>query len=246
MFEIANISILTAFLAGIVSFLSPCVLPLVPGYLSFVTGKSLEEIDKADMKTRFAVMGHSLNFIFGFTLVFLILGASASNVGQFFQSIRFEANLIAGAIIIIFGLHMMGAFKLALLNRDVRLNLNWAQGKPFGTFILGMAFAFGWTPCIGPILGGILTLGASSGAVGQGTALLFIYSMGLAIPFLLVALFASSLMPRLRKFGQFGRYVHQLAGVVMTLIGLAMMTGTLGQLSTWMLQNFPQLQELVI
>lgn len=246
MLEIANISIATAFIAGIVSFLSPCVLPLVPGYVSFVAGKSLDEVEQANIRTRMLVIGHSLNFVFGFTLVFIVLGASASAIGQFFQSVRFEANLIAGGIIILFGLHMMGMMKLNFMNRDWRLNADRFKNSSIGTFVLGMAFGFGWTPCIGPILGGILTLGASTGVVEQGVALLFIYSMGLAIPFLLVAAFAGSVLPYLRRYGALGRHVHMAAGAVLVLVGLAMMTGTMGQMSTWMLENFPGLQELVI
>jgi cytochrome c-type biogenesis protein len=166
--EIAGIGVLTAFLAGIVSFLSPCVLPLVPGYVSFVAGRSLDQLThEQTVRQRLAVLGLSSAFVLGFSTVFISLGASASAVGSLFQLYRFEASYIAGAVIILFGLHMMGALRLHWLHRELRFMPQVAGGRPFEAFFLGSAFAFGWTPCIGPVLAAILTLSATTVGVAE-------------------------------------------------------------------------------
>jgi cytochrome c-type biogenesis protein len=243
--EIAGIGILTAFLAGVVSFLSPCVLPLVPGYVSYVAGRSLDELRQEQaMRQRLAVLGLSFAFVLGFSVVFISLGASASAVGSLFVAYRFEASYIAGAVIILFGLHMMGVLRFNWMNRDVRFMPQIPGGRPFGAFLLGTAFAFGWTPCIGPILGAILTLGASTMGVSEGAILLSIYSMGLAVPFLLVAAFTGRFMGNVKNFRRIGRPLQIVAGGILSLVGVLMLTGYLFSFGTWMLNTFPVFQEI--
>jgi len=247
MIDIANIGIATAFIAGIVSFLSPCVLPLVPGYVSFVAGKSLEEVSLGEgLRSRLDVLWLSLHFVMGFSLVFIALGATATVIGQTLLSYSYEAGIIAGVVIFLFGLHMMGVFRLGWLNRDWRWQGKIVNGTPLGALVLGMAFAFGWTPCIGPILGAILTLSAATASVPQGIALLAIYSLGLAIPFLAVAVFTSSFLKRLRGMGRGALILHKFSGGILAVVGIAMMTGTLNWAGTWMLNTFPFMQELII
>ncbi len=247
MMEIADVALFWAFLAGVVSFLSPCVLPLVPGYVSYVAGNSLDEIgDRRFSRARMAAIGLSASFVLGFTTVFMSLGASASAIGQLFQSYRSEADIVAGGIIIIFGLHMTGLIRIAFLNRDTRFLEMGKGGTVYGSYVLGAAFAFGWTPCIGPILGAILTLGAATATVGEGVTLLFVYSLGLAIPFLLVAAFTGLLMGRIRKLGRAGHISQIVAGGILVVAGVAMMTGYLSSASTWMLNAFPFFQEILL
>ena len=247
MLEVSGISTLTVFFAGIVSFLSPCVLPLVPGYVSFVAGRSLNDVqDLRFAKARIATLGLSASFVLGFSTVFIALGASATALGQLFQSYRSEADFVAGTIIVLFGLHMTGLLKLALLNRDMRFLANPAKGTPLGAYVLGAAFAFGWTPCIGPILGAILTLSAVTASVSGGVALLSIYSLGLAIPFLLVALFTGAFLNRMKKLGRIGRTLQIASGVILALVGVAMITSQLSSAGTWMLNTFPIFQGVVL
>jgi len=247
MFEVAGIGVFSVFLAGIVSFLSPCVLPLVPGYVSYVAGRSVDEMrDVRFARARVATLGLSLSFVLGFSAVFIALGASATALGQLFQSYRSEADIVAGTIIVLFGLHMTGVLKLALLNRDIRFMTNSTTGTPLGAFVLGAAFAFGWTPCIGPILGAILTLSAVTTSVSGGIALLSVYSLGLAIPFLLVAAFTGRFLNRIRKLGKIGRSLQITSGALLTVVGLAMMTGYLSSAGTWMLNTFPIFQGVVL
>ena len=247
MIEIAGIGIASAFLAGLVSFLSPCVLPMVPGYVSYVAGKSLEEVRTVQsFRSRLEILSLSGSFVVGFSLVFIALGAGATAVGRYLLLYRYEANLVAGFIIVLCGLQLMGLLRLNWLSRDWRLNLDAARGTPLGSFLLGMAFAFGWTPCIGPILGAILTVSATTLNVEQGIALLSIYSLGLAIPFLLVAAFTQSFMGRLRRLGSMGAILHKVSGGLLAVVGVAMMTGYLNSVGTWLLDAFPFFQELII
>jgi cytochrome c-type biogenesis protein len=247
MLEIGGIGVLTAFLAGIVSFLSPCVLPLVPGYVSYVAGSSVEELRQEQaISRRFAVLGLSLAFVFGFSSVFVALGASASAIGSLFQLYRYEASYIAGAIIIVFGLHMTGVLRFNWMNRDLRFMPEFPGGRPFGAFLLGSAFAFGWTPCIGPILGAVLTMSATTMGVSDGAVLLSIYSMGLAVPFLLVAAFTDRFMESMVKFRRIGQPLQMAAGGMLVLVGVLMITGYLFSVGTWMLKTFPFFQDIQI
>jgi cytochrome c-type biogenesis protein len=245
--EIAGIGVLSAFLAGIVSFLSPCVLPLVPGYLSYVAGRSVDDLTDAKvLQARAATVGLSLSFSLGFSTVFIALGASATALGQLFQSYRSEADIIAGSIVALFGLHLMGVFRFGWMNRDWRFAGGSSGGTPFGAYVLGTAFAFGWTPCIGPILGAILTVSATTVGVGGGVTLLSIYSLGLAVPFLLVALFTGTFLRRMRTLRRLGRPLQITTGAILVLMGVAIMTGYLASFGTWLLNTFPVFQYLVI
>ncbi len=245
--EIAGIGIVSVFLAGLVSFLSPCVLPMVPGYVSYVAGRSLDDLGGPTLfRVRLAVLGLSTSFVLGFSAVFIALGASATALGQLFQSYRFQADLIAGGVVILFGLHMMGVFRFAWLVREWRM-AEWTQGgSPLGAFFLGTAFAFGWTPCIGPILGAILAISAVTASVSGGIALLSIYSLGLAIPFLLVAAFTGTFMGRFRGMGRVGHILQLISGAILVLVGVTILTGMMGAFGTWLLGAFPVFQYVVL
>lgn len=231
----------TSFAAGVVSFLSPCVLPLVPGYVSYVAGDTLAA---AERPGKFATLGLSLCFVLGFSTVFVILGASATSIGRWLLSYRYEANLVGGAVVILFGLFMLGLAEIPWLQREFRVHANLAGGRPVAAYFIGIAFAFGWTPCIGPVLGAILTTSAVSATVFQGIILLSFYSLGLGLPFLAAAVFTDSLMLRLRMFRRYGRWLQLGAGALVTTMGMAIVTGQLSSLSYWLLDTFPILAKL--
>jgi len=238
MADISILGIVAAVLAGAISFVSPCVLPLVPGYVSYIAGRS---VTTETPPSRARVVLLSFYFVLGFSTIFILLGASATAAGQALLRWRYELNLVGGAIVILFGLFMIGAARIAALERDLRFRFEFAGGGAAGSYVLGLAFGFGWTPCIGPILGAILTASAASSTVEQGVLLLAVYSAGLGIPFLVVAGFADALAGKLRRLGRIGRRLHQAAGLVMVLMGAAMMTGQITALSYWLLDAFPAL-----
>ncbi len=243
--ELSSIGIFSAFVAGIISFLSPCVLPLVPGYVSFIAGRSTLASPSGEVAVaRSATLGLTLCFVLGFTTVFVILGASASALGQLLLGYRFELNIVGGGIVMLFGLFMLGTIRPAWMMREARFHLDLPGGRTVSAYVLGLAFAFGWTPCIGPILGAILTVGAASATLADGVALLTIYSLGLGVPFLLVALFTDTLFARLRAFGGLGRVLRMLAGVALIVMGIAMMTGYLSAFAFWLLETFPILSSI--
>lgn len=228
-----NVGFGAAFLAGVVSFLSPCVLPLVPGYLSFMTGLSLEELD-ARGSARHAGR-ESLFFVLGFALVFTALGASATSAGRFLEANLPWLGKAAGAVVMLFGLHLAGAVTIPFLYYQKRADLAGFQPGYLGSFLMGLAFAFGWTPCIGPILGAILALAAGQETVGRGMALLLVYSAGLGLPFVAAgfavgrfAAFFSRYKPHIRK-GEI------LAGALLFVIGALIFSGKL----RWLLRFLP-------
>jgi cytochrome c-type biogenesis protein len=243
MLEVANIGLLTAFLAGLISFVSPCVLPLVPGYLSFVAGRSLGQIQEANRHERLRVLTQSIWFVLGFSTIFLILGASATAIGRLLLTYRQEANLIGGVIVILFGTLMTGMLPLQWLQREWRFigRLKNEGGGLGAAYLLGVAFAFGWTPCIGPILGAILTVSASTANVSSGLALLAVYSLGLGIPFLLTAISLDRFLQHQKLLRRWGRPMHIMAGLIMVGMGGLMVTGQLTALSYWLLATFPAL-----
>ncbi len=245
MFELSNIGLFTAFAAGIISFVSPCVLPLVPAYVSYISGQSSP--DQAATETaghRISAFGLSVCFVLGFSTVFILLGAGASLLGRMLLAYRYELNIVGGAIVIIFGVFMLGVFRPAWLQRDLRFHMDIPGGKPLSAYVLGLAFAFGWTPCIGPILGAILTVNAASASVSDGVTLLTIYSLGLGVPFLATAVFTERAARGLKKFGRAGRYFQIAAGGIMILMGVAMITGDLNRFSYWLLEAFPALGQI--
>lgn len=242
MLELSMIGFLTAFAAGTVSFLSPCVLPLVPGYISYVAGESLVDAEQAaGLSTKLPTVSLSLIFVAGFSTVFILLGASATAIGQLLLEYRYETSIAGGSIIIVFGLFMMGLLRLPWLQRELKFDVNIPGGRPFGAYVLGIAFAFGWTPCIGPILGAILTLGAASATLSDGTALLAVYSLGLGLPFVVAATFTGAFLTRMRAMRRFGRWLQIFAGGVMVTMGVAMITGYMSAFAYWLIEAFPGL-----
>lgn len=233
----------TAFAAGAVSFLSPCVLPLVPAYMSYVTGQSLAaSAGGAALASRVSAATLSLFFVLGFSAVFVALGASATALSRVLLQYRYEAGIAGGALVTLFGLVMLvGVERIPFLRRDAHFHLRAVTRNPASAFVLGLAFGFGWTPCIGPILGVILTAAALSESASAGVRLLAAYSAGLGIPFLLTAAFLHEAAGRLRSMRGAGRPLMLASGAIMMIMGLLMMTGRLTAFSYWLLERFPVL-----
>ncbi len=238
MLELSLIGAMTAFAAGVISFLSPCVLPLVPGYVSFVAGSSLEDLRDGEAPKLQAVL-LAITFVLGFSVVFVALGMSASALGHVLLGYKYELGIVAGVVVMLFGLHMLGLSPLRLMDREARFQIDMAGGRGLSAFVLGIAFAFGWTPCIGPVLGAILTLGASTADVTKGAVLLGVYSAGLGLPFLLAALFTGTLLRRLKALGRAGRNLQRGAGALLVAMGVLMVTGQLELIAYWLLETFP-------
>ena len=241
-----QVNFLTAFLFGLLSFVSPCVLPIVPGYLSFISGLSFDEMmnERSAKEVRKKLLLNSLMFVFGFSTVFIVLGASASVVGKFLQSNLDIISKIAGGIIIVFGLHMIGIFKIKFLQYEKRFQSNAKPLGLLGTFLVGLAFAFGWTPCIGPILASILAIAAQQDSVGKGILLLTFYSAGLGIPFLLTGLSISAFYKVFNKFKHHLHKVEIVGGVMLVIFGVLIMTNSLTIISALLSEWFPFLNEL--
>lgn len=217
-----EVTLLAAFAAGILSFVSPCVLPLIPGYISFISGLTLEEMqrDASAATSRRQVLVASVAFVLGFTVVFVALGASASVVGKFVMRQLPILSKIAGAMLVVFGLHMMGVFRIRLLENEKRIHTNRKPAGPLGAFFVGFAFAFGWTPCIGPILGGILTIAASRESVGEGMQLLAVYSLGLGVPFLLTSVAINQFFAATRRIRKHYHKIELMSGGMLIAVGL--------------------------
>ena len=239
----SNIGLLTAFLAGLISFLSPCVLPLVPGYLSYISGNTLAQGPVAVRGTRSTLLLSGF-FVLGFSTIFVALGASATALGQLLLSFRYEATIVGGGLIVLFGVFTTGLVRVPWLEQDLRFRGEVRPGRPAGAYVLGFAFGFGWTPCIGPVLGAILTAGALSATVTSGIGLLVAYSLGLGVPFLLSAAFADGLAQRLRTMRRAGRILQIGAGAIMIVMGVTVISGHLSLFSFWLLENFPLLQRI--
>ncbi|MGH7246543.1 MAG: cytochrome c biogenesis CcdA family protein [Pseudomonadota bacterium] len=242
-----NVTIFAAAFAGMLSFLSPCVLPLVPPYLVYLTGSSLERL--ADKETgpqvRWKTVAAALLFVLGFSTVFVALGASASAVGALLRAYSYVLGKIAGVVIIVMGLHFLGVTRITFLLQERRLPMP----KPvrlWGAYLMGLAFAFGWTPCIGPILGAILAIAESEQTVAHGAGLLAIYSLGLGVPFILAAFAAELFAAFLARFRAYLAIVEKTVGGLLVLAGIAFFAGWIGEFGTWLLQTFPALQDLAI
>lgn len=234
---VSNIGVATAFAAGAVSFLSPCVLPLVPGYVSYVAGQSVT--DSAAGQSRLRILGLSLCFVLGFSTIFVLLGIGANALSMLLNAYRWEVNLASGLLVIVFGLFTAGLVRLSWLQRELRWHGDPPGSGPVAAYLLGMAFAFGWTPCIGPVLGAVLAISTSSSL--NGIALLGAYSLGLGVLFILAALFMGGFMGRLRTFRRAGRALQVAAGGIMVVMGVAMITGHLTMFAIFMLETFPAL-----
>ena len=231
-----------AFLAGVISFLSPCVLPIVPPYLAYMSGISLSE--GTDNNKVVSIFLPAVFFVLGLSTVFLILGFTASALGTVFLSYQDTLITISGILVMGFGLHFLGILRIGFLEREARFEASSQNGSAFGAYVLGLAFAFGWTPCIGPQLASILTLAASEGSVARGTTLLGVYALGLGVPFLLVALFLSRLSATLTWLKRHMQIIERLMGLLLWTIGLMMLTGGFADFSFWILDTFPNLANL--
>ena len=234
-------AVLVSLLAGLISFLSPCVLPIVPPYLAYMSGISL---DSSAVKSNLKVVIVAAFFVMGLSTVFLILGAAASSFGILLLGYKDLLTTIAGLLIMCFGLHFLGIVRITLLNREVRFDVGDKGGSFFGAYLLGLAFAFGWTPCIGPQLGAILSLAASEASLYKGMILLSFYALGLGIPFLIVAALLSKMGNTLLFFKQNFELIERVMGLLLWTVGLLMLSGGFTDLSFWLLETFPYLGTL--
>lgn len=241
-----SVSLLAAFGAGFLSFVSPCVLPVVPGYLSFVSGATVEELagGKSTAGRRWAIMTDILAFVLGFSLVFIVLGASATAVGGFLLSKLSLLSKIAGVLVIILGLHMIGVFRFKALYQDKRIHQQAKRVGPLGSFLVGLAFAFGWSPCIGPILGGILAYASTQETVGQGMVLLAFYSAGLGVPFIIAGLSMDAFFRATGRFKKHFRAIEVTSGVLLISVGILIFTNQMTLISSWMVEQFPWMNEI--
>ncbi len=234
-------------LAGLVSFLSPCVLPLVPPYLAYLGGTTIERMSEGGTSeaaaTRRTVLA-ALCFVAGFTTVFVGLGAGASFIGQLIQTYKGALSSVAGIVIILFGLHFLGWLKIPLLYTHVRVETDMRGASLAGAYVIGLAFAFGWTPCVGPVLATVLAVAANENSLQTGVALLFLYSLGLGIPFVLAAMAVRPFLALFKTFrSQLGR-VEKLMGVALVVTGILFLTGSIGIAGQWLIENVPALAQL--
>jgi cytochrome c-type biogenesis protein len=233
-----------ALLAGVLSFLSPCVLPIVPPYLAFMGGISMAEMEGAAPAARRRAVLSALFFVLGLSTVFLLLGFTASALGTFFLRNQDWFVLAAGAVVMVFGAHFLGVVRIAVMDREMRIDAGDRGGSATGAYVLGLAFAFGWTPCIGPQLGAIISLAASEASMSRGTALLGVYALGLGIPFILVAAFFPSLAGAMRWMKRHMDRIEKVMGLLLWTVGLMMVTGQFTAFSWWLLETFPGLATL--
>lgn len=240
-----DVTILAALFAGLISFLSPCVLPLVPPYLVYLAGTSLERLADGDPRagSQWQTVGAAALFVAGFSTVFVTLGASASVFGGLLRAYSYQLSIVAGIAIIAMGLHFLGVFQIAWLARTKRVEMARPVGL-WGAYAMGLAFAFGWTPCIGPILAAILAVAASETTVTKGAGLLAVYSAGLGIPFMLAAFAVEPFARFLARFRHYLGYVEKAMGGLLILTGIAFLTGSIATFSFWLLETFPALGRL--
>ena len=238
-----EISLIGALLGDVISFISPCVLPLVPPYLCYMAGVSIDQLvgEEESERRQSYILFVSLCFVLGFTTVFVALGTSASLIGQVLLKYQTILAQVAGGVIIIMGLHFLGLFKLGFLYKEARADSSKVKSGPVGAYLMGLAFAFGWTPCIGPILATILALAGTEGSAAEGALLLGVYSMGIGIPFMLAAFFAKPFMSFIVKFRRHLGSVEKLMGGLLVLTGVLFITGSIGWISSYLIELFPAL-----
>lgn len=236
-------AMIVALVAGLVSFASPCVLPIVPPYLAYMSGVSVNDIAQVGKGRRSAIMA-ALFFVMGLSTVFLLLGFTASALGAFFLQNQDLFSKISGGVVIIFGFHFLSVFRIPFLDSEARIETGDQGGSAFGAYILGLAFAFGWTPCIGPQLGAILSLAASEASVARGTLLLGVYAMGLGVPFLLAAVFLSRAIGVMNRIKRHMSLIEKIMGLLLLAVGIALLTGAFSSFSFWLLETFPSLATL--
>ncbi len=241
-----NVGILTAFGFGLLSFVSPCVLPIVPGYLSFISGLTFDEMQDSGGRSllRNKILGNSLFFVLGFSLVFIALGASATVVGKFLHEQINVIGKVAGVVIVLFGIHMAGFYRIPFLNYEKRFHSAGKKLGYFGSFLVGLAFAFGWTPCIGPILAAILTIASQQDTIGKGVILLTSYSLGLGIPFILTGVSISAFYSVFDRFKRYFHTVELVGGIMLIAVGALIFTNSLTILSGYLSKWFPFLGEI--
>lgn len=251
-----DISYLSALGAGAISFLSPCVLPLVPPYLCYMAGVSIDQFrgdpnstgqgtdQAAQPAVRLPLILASLAFVAGFSTVFVALGAGASTIGGVLRAYQDWLAAAAGMVIIAMGLNFLGILRIGLLSREARFQTSGAPANPLAAYLMGLAFAFGWTPCIGPVLGPILTLAGARDSVGEGAVLLAVYSAGLGIPFLLAAVFSGAFMRFMQSFRRHLGTVEKVIGGLLVIAGVLFLTGGMQSMSFWLLEHFPVLGTL--
>jgi cytochrome c-type biogenesis protein len=238
----SDVNFIVAFTSGLLSFLSPCVLPVIPSYLSFISGVSLEEMTgaRAERVVRRRVVLNSLAFILGFSVVFVSLGVTASFLGGLFAGYRRFIRLAGGALIILVGVYMMGVLKIPALDRYFQVNLKDKPAGYFGSALIGVTFAVAWIPCVGPILGAILTWAATSSRVSEGVFLLSSYAAGLAVPFFLSAVAINSFFQFSQAFRRYIGYVHAVAGVLLVAVGILLVTDYFTLLNTYAIRFTPE------
>ncbi len=240
----ADIGFLGAFIAGLFSFISPCVLPIVPPSLAFIAGVGFDELTaEGESRVRRRVVMATVAFVLGFTTIFVLLGATASTIGQLLQEYRQTLAVIAGAIIISLGLHFLGLFRIALLYREARVEV---RRKPLGlpgAYVAGLAFAFGWTPCVGPILSTILVVAGAQETALQGAALLFVYALGIGLPFVLAAAFMGAFMDFMKRARRYLGVMEKVIGVFLIIAGVLIMTDSMNAIGFWIQERMPWLVE---
>ncbi|MBS9718724.1 cytochrome c biogenesis CcdA family protein [Pseudohalocynthiibacter aestuariivivens] len=234
-------SMIVALLGGLLSFLSPCVLPIVPPYLAYMGGITISEMGEVRTARRRAVLS-AFFFILGLSTVFILLGATASVFGRFFLQNQEWFVILSGVVVMVFGAHFVGVYRIPILDREARIDAGDKGGSAFGAYLLGLAFAFGWTPCIGPQLGMILSIAAQDGSVSRGGFLLAVYAMGLGIPFLLVAAFFPSMTGVIAWMKRHMMQIERTMGLLLWTVGLMMVTGKFTDLAWWLNEKFPVLQ----
>jgi len=236
-----NTTLSIAFLAGLISFLSPCVLPLIPGYISYISGTSFDQLLK---KKRDLIVIKTIFFTLGFSFIFITLGSTASFIGKFFLSNSNNFRIFAGIVIIFFSLHLIGVINFKFINKDLKFFTNTYSHSLAFPFIVGAAFGFGWTPCIGPILGSILALAAIEGNVGRSILLLSSYSLGLAIPFIISGILIDKFLYFSKNFQNHIKKITKIGGIILLLTGIAILTGQLQILGFFILEYFPSLNNI--
>lgn len=229
-----------ALVAGFLSFASPCVLPIVPPYLAYMGGISVSQLAEGQTR-RWGTVLTALSFVLGLSTVFLILGFTASAAGRFFIQNQETFARASGVVILVFAAHFLGVFRIPILDREMRLDAGDRGGSALGAYVLGLAFAFGWTPCIGPQLGAILALAAQEDSVARGTLLLGTYAAGLGVPFLLAAVFVSRSMGLMNRMKRHMVLIERIMGALLLVVGLLLLTGAFTALSFWLLETFPSL-----
>ncbi|WP_099866094.1 cytochrome c biogenesis CcdA family protein [Pararhizobium haloflavum] len=236
-----DVTIGGALLAGLLSFVSPCVLPIVPPYLAYLAGMSFDQLRQDDLGREASrrIVWAAIAFVLGFTTVFVALGATASVIGQSMARYFDTLSLVAGIVIIVMGLHFIGVFRIGLLYREARVQVARKPAGPVGAYLMGLAFAFGWTPCVGPVLAAILFIAGSEDTIARGAALLFAYSLGIGIPFVVAALFASRFLSAAARMRRHMRKVEIAMGVLLVITGVLFATGQMANIAFWLLNTFP-------